>query len=73
MAKLIVKLTGCRLDGRSVDGEYDGGDTLATARKEAASFAEHVPAGRIAIVRPSKDGERLSLVEVFRDAPRPVL
>lgn len=62
----IVKLTGCRVDGRSVDGEYDGGATLDAARDEAKFFVEHCPTGRISIVQPILGGDAISLVETVR-------
>lgn len=62
----MIKLTGCRVEGRSVDGEYEGGATIADARKEAEFFVEHCPTGRISIVRPIMQGDALSHVETVR-------
>lgn len=61
----IVKLSGCRYDGRSVDGEYDGGRTIDAARAEAATFRGYCPTGTITIYQPTRDGG-LSYVEEVR-------
>ena len=47
----IIKLTGCRSEGRDVSGEYDGGKTIAEAREEAADFDKRTIGGRITINR----------------------
>jgi hypothetical protein len=45
--KYLIKVSST---GR-YDGEYDGGDTLAAARKEAKSFLPECKNGRVAIVQ----------------------
>lgn len=52
-------------EGRRVDGEYDGGNSLDTARKEAAFFVSNTDRGEIRIMRPLKSGA-LSHVETVR-------
>lgn len=69
MSDYIVKLSGgCRHDGRTVDGEYSGGKTIAAARKEAAEFAGYTSGGQIHIVRPIRGGDSIRYVETIRDA-----
>ncbi len=67
--KYAIKVSGtCRYDG-----EYEGGNTLVQARKEAASFLPEASMGRISIVRfhfGPKDPEdgRVEVVERYYDA-----
>lgn len=64
--RYIIKLSGCRSDGRSVDGEYDGKKTLAEARDEAKWFDERTTGGRITIAKPTDDCLHLQVVEMVR-------
>ena len=61
MAKYIVKVSGVSHGA----GEYDGGDTLKSARKEAAFFVRELPDASVRIVRAVECGERIETVEVI--------
>jgi hypothetical protein len=67
--KYIVKLSqNVRSEGRSVDGEYDGGNRLSDARIEAATFAQRTIGGRITgrrSMRRSGAQTRLAATTVF--------
>lgn len=63
----IVKITGSFVDGRKVDGEYDGGKTLESARAEAYDFVSGgVKPDQIVIAQSDDDG-RLNTIEHFSD------
>jgi hypothetical protein len=47
--------------------EYDGGNTIADARKEAAFFCEHVPEVRVRICTVDHSTDRLKTVEIVRE------
>jgi hypothetical protein len=64
----IVKLSGVFLDGRKVDGEYDAGRSLESARAEAAEWAARGAApDKIRIGRASDDGDRFETIEYYSD------
>ena len=66
----IVKLTGTFVDSRKVDGEYDGGKTIESARAKAASFvAGGVKPDQIRIAQATPDGD-LEIVEHYGDVLR---
>lgn len=62
----IIKLSGCRADGRDVSGEYDGGTNIELARASAEFFAYRATGGTIRICRPTNNGESLDTVEWVR-------
>lgn len=52
--------------GPTVDGEYDGGDSLTSARKEARQFASYTTGGHIYIYKLKRGSDRVTYVETIR-------
>ncbi len=67
MSQYIVKLSN--ISSAQGAGEYDGGRTLAEARREASFFASHAPRARITINKATREG-RLRVVEIYHEPRR---